>query len=74
MLYVKSLQIASIAMASILAACVAAASFALQGTAGQQQKQLTALQEMQYADAASVDYFLKIDGVDGKSADSKHKG
>ena len=25
------------------------------------------------ADAATVDYFLKIDGVDGESTDSKHK-
>jgi type VI secretion system secreted protein Hcp len=26
------------------------------------------------ADAASVDYFLKIDGVDGESTDDRHKG
>jgi type VI secretion system secreted protein Hcp len=26
------------------------------------------------ADAAAVDYFLKIEGVDGESADSAHKG
>src|SRR5215510_9641098 len=26
------------------------------------------------ADAASVDFFLKIDGVDGESSDDRHKG
>lgn len=60
-------QIASIAVASILAAYAAAASFASAG-AGQ------VLPEMQYADAANVDYFLKIEGVDGESASEKHKG
>ena len=63
------LQIASIAVASILAAYAAAASFvSAEGVAGQ------ALPEMQYADAANVDYFLKIEGVDGESTSDKHKG
>jgi type VI secretion system secreted protein Hcp len=59
------LQIASIAVASILAAYAAAASFAAAGQA---------LPEMQYADAANVDYFLKIEGVDGELTSEKHKG
>ncbi|WP_342816878.1 type VI secretion system tube protein Hcp [Nitrososphaera sp.] len=29
---------------------------------------------MQYADAAAVDYFLKIDGIEGESANSRHGG
>jgi type VI secretion system secreted protein Hcp len=29
---------------------------------------------LQSADAASVDYFLKIDGIDGESKDETHKG
>jgi type VI secretion system secreted protein Hcp len=61
------LQIASIAVASIL---VAAASFASAGGAVGCQ----ALPEMHYADAANVDYFLKIEGVDGESTSEKHKG
>ena len=52
------LQIASIAVASILAAYAAAASFvSAEGVAGK------ALPEMQYADAANVDYFLKLIGT-----------
>jgi type VI secretion system secreted protein Hcp len=62
MLYqIGRLQIAAIAVASILAAC--AVSFAPQ-----------APDAMQYADAANVDYFLKIDGIEGESASDKHKG
>lgn len=55
------MQIAAIAVASILAAC--AVSFASQAPGA-----------MQYADAANVDYFLKIDGIEGESASDKHKG
>ena len=32
------------------------------------------LQLLPAADAAAVDYFLKLEGVDGESTDSKHKG
>jgi type VI secretion system secreted protein Hcp len=61
-------QIAAIAASTVLAAYVVSSSFA--------PKSLTPehLMEIQYADAASVDYFLKIDGIDGESADAKHKG
>lgn len=68
MLQLGKLQIASIGIASILAAYAAAASFASQGVVGQ------VVPEMQYADAANVDYFLKIEGVDGESTSAKHKG
>ena len=46
------MMIASIAIASMLAVYAATASFASQGVADQ------ALPQLQYADAASVDYFL----------------
>ena len=67
MLQMGRLQIESIAVASIL---VAAASFASAGGAVGCQ----ALPEMHSADAANVDYFLKIEGVDGESTSEKHKG
>lgn len=60
-------QIASLAVATVLAAYVVSSSFA--------PKSLTAEQllEIQYADAAQVDYFLKIDGIDGESTSDRHK-
>lgn len=53
MIQLGKLQIASIVMASTLAAYATSASFAAQGAAEQ------VLPEIQYADAARVDYFLK---------------
>ncbi|WP_337861486.1 type VI secretion system tube protein Hcp [Nitrososphaera sp.] len=69
MLQTGRLQIASIATASVLLAyAVAGASFAAQGKAG------SMFPEIQYAEAANVDYFLKINGVEGESTSGKHKG
>lgn len=61
-------QFAAIAASAVLAAYVFSSALA--------PKSLTAehLMEIQYADAASVDYFLKIDGIEGESTDSMHKG
>lgn len=60
-------QIAAIAVATVLAAYVVSSSFATKSMTAEQ------LFEIQYADAAAVDYFLKIDGIPGESTDEKHK-
>jgi type VI secretion system secreted protein Hcp len=62
-------QIASLAVASILAGYVAVASFASQNLSASE-----ALLEIPSADAAAVDYFLKVDGIDGESTNSRHGG
>ncbi|WP_415280610.1 Hcp family type VI secretion system effector [Candidatus Nitrososphaera sp. FF02] len=61
-------QIASIAIASILAGYVVVASFASQNLSASE-----ALFEVPSADAAQVDYFLKVDGIDGESTNDRHK-
>lgn len=61
-------QIAAIAVASVLAAYVVSSSFATKSLTADQ------LVEIQYADAAQVDYFLKIEGIEGESTDSSHRG
>jgi type VI secretion system secreted protein Hcp len=61
-------QIAAVAAASILAAYVVSSSYATRSVTAEQ------LIEIQYADAAAVDYFLKIDGIEGESTSDKHKG
>jgi type VI secretion system secreted protein Hcp len=61
-------QIAAMAAASILAAYVVSSSYATKSVTAEQ------LIEIQYADAAAVDYFLKIDGIEGESTSDKHKG
>lgn len=61
-------QIAAIAASTVLAAYVVSSSYAPQSLTAEQ------LTEIQYADAAAVDYFLKIDGIEGESTDDKHKG
>lgn len=61
-------QMASIAVASILAGYVAVASFASQNLSASE-----ALYELPSADAAAVDYFLKVDGIDGESTSDGHK-
>ncbi len=38
------------------------------------QKELSAEELEQVAAGAAVDYFLKIDGVDGESTDDRYKG
>lgn len=61
-------QIASIAIASILAGYVVVASFASQNLSASE-----ALFEVPSADAARVDYFLKVDDIDGESTNDRHK-
>lgn len=62
-------QLASIAAASILATYVAAAASMQTNSAPQSLD----IPPVLLADAAAVDYFLKIEGVDGESADGAHK-
>lgn len=57
-------QIAAIAVATVLGAYAVSSSFATKSLAAEQ------LVEIQYADAAAVDYFLKIDGIEGESANA----
>ncbi|HEX6067885.1 MAG TPA: type VI secretion system tube protein Hcp [Nitrososphaera sp.] len=61
-------QIAAMAVASVLAAYVVSSSFATKNMTAEQ------IVEIQYADAAQVDYFLKIDGIEGESTSSSHRG
>lgn len=61
-------QIAAFAVATVLAAYVVSSSFATKSLTAEQ------LLEIQYADAATVDYFLKIDGITGESRNEKHAG
>lgn len=67
MLGLGKVQVASIALASVLAAYVAIASFATQSATSQ-------LVPTQYADAAQVDYFLRVDGIQGDSTNERHRG
>lgn len=60
-------QIAAIAVATVLGAYAVSSSFATKNLTAEQ------LLEIQYADAAAVDYFLKIDGIPGESTDDRHK-
>ena len=61
-------QIAAIAVATVLAAYAVSSSFATKSLTAEQ------LLGIQYADAAAVDYFLKIDGIEGESTNSRHGG
>lgn len=61
-------QIAALAVATVLAAYAVSSSFATKSLTAEQ------LLEIQYADAATVDYFLKIDGIAGESRNEKHAG
>jgi type VI secretion system secreted protein Hcp len=73
-LHMKSLnrlQLSAIAAASVLLAYVGVAS-SMQPTNQANELDLSAI--LQTADAAAVDYFLKIDGVEGESTDDRHKG
>lgn len=63
-------QIASIAAASLLVATIGVAS-SMQASPAPQELDFAAI--LQTADAAAVDYFLKIDGIDGESTDERHK-
>jgi type VI secretion system secreted protein Hcp len=64
------MQMASIAAASLLVATLGVAA-ALQARPAPQELDWPAILT---ADAATVDYFLKIDGVEGESTDERHKG
>ena len=44
------------------------------GSAPQQTAELSQKALGQAVGGAAVDYFLKIDGIDGESTDDKHKG
>lgn len=61
-------QIAAIAVVTVLGAYAVSSSFATKGLTAEQ------ILDIQYADAAAVDYFLKIDGIEGESANSRHGG
>jgi type VI secretion system secreted protein Hcp len=65
----NKVQLASIAAASILASYIAA-------TAGMQNSSLQSLDipPVLIAEAAAVDYYLKIEGIEGESASDTHKG
>lgn len=63
-------QLASIAAASVLVAYVGVAALAQTG----QTPQELDIPAILTADAAAVDYFLKLDGIPGESKDSKHAG
>lgn len=63
-------QLASISAAAVLAGYVVIAS-ALQGNQADQELDLPALMA---ADAAAVDYFLKLEGIGGESTDEGHRG
>jgi type VI secretion system secreted protein Hcp len=63
-------QLASIAAASMLAAYVGVAALAQTD----QEPQELDFPAILTADAAAVDYFLKVDGIPGESKDSSHSG
>ncbi len=63
-------QLASIAAASMLVAYMGMTALAQTG----QSPQELDLPAILTADAAAVDYFLKLDGIPGESKDSKHSG
>lgn len=63
-------QLASIAAASIMVSYVGASAYMAQSAPAQELDFPAILT----ADAATVDYFLKIDGIEGESTDAKHRG
>jgi type VI secretion system secreted protein Hcp len=65
----NKMQLASIAAASMLASYIGVAA-SLQASQAPQELDFPAILT---ADAATVDYFLKIDGIEGESTDDKHK-
>jgi type VI secretion system secreted protein Hcp len=64
------MQIASIVAASLLVTTIGVAA-SLQANKAPQELDFPAILT---ADAAAVDYFLKIDGIEGESTDDRHKG
>jgi type VI secretion system secreted protein Hcp len=63
-------QLASIAAASMLVAYIGVAALAQTDKTPQELD----IPSILTADAAAVDYFLKIDGIPGESKDSRHAG
>jgi type VI secretion system secreted protein Hcp len=76
---IKSIQLAAIAAAAVLFGAMAAVSFAGFGKAteiistDEQRDVLTDFFSLQYASAAQVDYFLKVEGVEGESTHEGHR-
>ena len=69
----RTIQLAAVAVAAVLLGAVAAVSFAGSKTVASTDA-LTDVFALQHAYAAQVDYFLKIDGIDGESTHSSHGG
>lgn len=66
----RMMQLASVAAASVLVGYIVVIS----AWQGNQQPQSLDFPPVMTADAAAVDYFLKIDGIEGESFDDRHKG
>lgn len=70
MKYFNTTQIASIVAASMLVSTIGVAA-SMQASPAQKELDWPAILT---ADAAAVDYFLKIDGIEGESTDKTHNG
>lgn len=66
----SAMQLASVAAASLLVGYMVVVS----AWQGNQQPQALDFPPIMTADAAAVDYFLKIDGIEGESIDDRHRG
>jgi type VI secretion system secreted protein Hcp len=66
----RIMQLASVAAASVLVGYMVVIS----AWQGNQQPHSLDFPPVMTADAAAVDYFLKIDGIEGESFDDRHKG
>lgn len=72
MKFLNTTQIASIAAASLLVVTIGVAASMPANQAPSQELDFAAI--LAKADTAQVDYFLKIDGIEGESTDNRHKG
>lgn len=66
----RMMQLASVAAASVLVGYMVVIS----AWQGNQQPQALDFPPVMTADAAAVDYFLKIEGIEGESVDDRHRG
>ena len=66
----KKMQLTSVVAASVLLGYIAVSS----AWQGNQQPQALDFPPVMTADAAAVDYFLKVEGIEGESLDDRHKG
>jgi len=66
----KMMQLTLVVAASVLVGSIAVFS----AWQGNQQPQALDFPPVMTADAAAVDYFLKIEGIEGESLDDRHKG